>query len=189
MDELHVARVHRRERDLRPQPLQDLDFVEAERRLLRPARLELPAGMEDLLEALLGDVVAVHAQEESIVERFQGVVLGGVVARADEHERRERPRLAAPPEHPLVERHEEAVEDGAVRVQELVEKDERRLGQHPLGVRDELALAELPDVERPEELARLGEPREEIVEGAAAEPRAEIVHERALRRSRGAEKE
>ena len=113
-----------------------------------------------------------HSHQEPIVERFQRVVFGRVVARAHEHQSFQRTCLPAPAKDTLVERHQQAVENGAVGVQELIEEHQRRLRQHAFGVCDELAFSELADVERSEELVRLGEPREQIVERLAPEPRA-----------------
>ena len=155
----------------------------------RAGALEFPAGVEHGEELLRRDVVAMHAQEKTIEQRFQRVLFGQVIARADEHERLEAARFFSTSENLFVQREQQAVEDGAVGIEEFVEKNERRLRQHALGVREQFALAEFAQIERAEEFVRFGETREQIVKAAPFEPRGDVMHERTFRSARRPEDE
>jgi len=112
-----------------------------------------------------------------------------VIARADKEECGQRPGLFATAKDPLVQSDEERVENGAVGVQEFIEEDERCLGKHTFGVRQEFALAQLPNVKGAEEFAGFGEAGEEIVEGAAFHPGGELVNKSGFGGSRWPEEE
>src|SRR5262249_57767299 len=62
----------------------------------------------------------------------------------------------------LVQDGEERVQDRRVRLEDLVEEDDLRLGQHGLGLARVGALAEGADVDRAEQLVRLGKPRQKV---------------------------
>ncbi len=94
-------------------------------------------------------------------------------------------RLGAAPEDALVEHREEVVEERAVRVEELVEEDELGLGEHARRARRDRPLAEARQVDRSEDLVRLGEAREEVLEVAPLHGLGERADERRLRRPRG----
>ncbi len=66
----------------------------------------------------------------------------------------------------LVQDGEQRVQDRRVRLEDLVEEDDLGLGQHGLGPARVAALAEGADVDRAEELVRLGEAREQVLEVA-----------------------
>ena len=83
---------------------------------------------------------------------------------------------------PLVEEREERVEDGRVRLEDLVEEDDLGLGQHPLGAALVAALAEGGDVDRAEDLVRLGEAREQVLEVVRVHQPRERADERATSR-------
>ena len=86
---------------------------------------------------------------------------------------------------PLVQEREERVQDGRVALEDLVEEDDLRVRQHPLDAPLVAPLAERGDVDRAEDLVRLGEAREEVLEVAGVDQPRERADERALRRPGG----
>ena len=152
-------------------------------------QIELPARLQHVAEPLRGHVVATHAEQEAIEQGPQGVVLRQAVAGADDHQQRQQAGLPAAAEDPFVEHHQEAVEDRAVGVEQLVEEDQRGLRQHALGVGHQVALAELADIERPEQFVGLGEAGQQIIEDAALDPPGQVLDQGAFGRARRPQQE
>ena len=156
----------------------------------RPRRqIEFPARFQHVAEPFRGDVVAMHAEQEAIEQGPQGVVLRQAVAGADDHQQRQRAGFAAAAEDALVEHHQEAVEDRAVGVEQLVEEDQRGLRQHAFGVGHQVAFAEFADIERPEQLVGLGEAGQQVIEHAALDPPGQVLDQGALGRARRPQQE
>jgi hypothetical protein len=146
-----------------------------------PLDLELDAALDELVEVVGVEVLAPHAQEEAVEDRLEALVGGHLVRRAEHAQERHVDHGAAVVELPLVEEREQRVEDGAVRLEDLVEEDDLGLGHHALGAAAVGALAEGGDVDRPEELVGLGEAREQVLEVVAVDVAREGADEGALR--------
>jgi len=73
------------------------------------------------------------------------------------------------PEDALVQQAQQRVEDGRRAQEDLVEEGDLGLGQHPGGLHLDDAVAEPAQVDRAEDLVRLREATEEVLEVAAAE--------------------
>ena len=159
--------------------------------LLRFARhlpdLVLDAALEQLAEVVGVEVVGVHAQEEAVEDRVERLVPGHLVRGREDADQRAAYHLAAARELALVEQREQGVEDRAVRLEDLVEEDDLRLGQHAGRVAAVDALAERGDVDRAEDLVRLGEAREQVLEVVRLHQLGERADERALGRAGRAE--
>ena len=85
---------------------------------------------------------------------------------------------------PLVEKGEQRVEDGRVRFEDFVEKDDFRVGEHSFGPPLVTPLAKRTDVDRAEDFVRLCESRQQIFEIAGMDQTRERSDEGALRRTR-----
>ena len=122
--------------------------------------LQFPTGREHLRELAFRHGAATDAQQETVEKGAQGVVFREVIAGTGEEQRGDGAGLSAAAEDAFVQSHQQAVENGAVGVEQLVEENDVGLGQHALGVRHEIALTQAADVEGAEEFVRLGEARE-----------------------------
>ena len=76
---------------------------------------------------------------------------------------------------PLVEHREQVVQDRAIGVEQLVQEDELRLRKHPGGDRGDGPLAEPDQVDRAEDLVRLGEPGQQIFKIVAPDRRGKLA--------------
>ena len=85
---------------------------------------------------------------------------------------------------PLVEQGEQRVEDRRVGLEDLVEEDDLRRREHALGAALVASLAERCDVDGAEELVRLGEAREQVLEVVRVQEAREHSNQRALGGSR-----
>jgi hypothetical protein len=85
----------------------------------------------------------------------------------------------------LVENAQERIEDGRRALEDLVEERELRLRQHAGGLRLYHPLAQPLQVDRAEDLARLGEAAEEVLEIAGARDPGDAAHRLALGRPGG----
>src|SRR3954465_8473939 len=92
-------------------------------------------------------------------------------------------------EGPLVEDAEEGVEDGGRTEEDLVEEGDLGLGQHARGLRLDDAFLELAQIDRSENLARLGEPAQQIFEIPGSEGARDPAYRLALRGSGGPDHE
>src|SRR3954470_15031679 len=158
--------------------MKSADVVETEHRFNRQTVLQLPARLQNFAQSLSWHVIGTHSQKEAIEECAKGVVLGQMIARTNEGNSWECPRFPPAPENAFVQSHEEAIENGAIRVQKFIEKDERRLRQHALGVRHQIAIAQTSDIERAKELVGFGKAGKHIVEGLTVQPPAEFMNKR-----------
>ena len=86
-----------------------------------------------------GDIVATNSHQESIKQSPQRIVLRQVVTGPDHHQCGHRSRLATAPKHAFVEHAQQAVQDRAVGVQQLVQEHEGRFGQHAFGIRHQFS--------------------------------------------------
>ena len=190
VDQFEVGRPGRGQLDPAQHGVQAADVFDGKGgRRLAAFQVEFPPGDQHVVQPFRRDVVAPHPQQEPVEQGPQRLVLRQPVAGADRHQQGERPGFAAAAKHPLVEHHQEAVQDRAVGVEQLVEEHQRRLGQHALGIREQFSLAELADVERPEQLVGLGEPRQQIVEHPPVDPPRQVLHEGRLGGARRTEDE
>lgn len=170
--------------DIEDLPLNRRDFSDRQCRgsmLLVP--LKLPAGDQDIVKLLDVDIQTRHPQQESVEESSQSAVLRQTVTRPDKHQCGQFPSLSPATKASLVESHQQAVENRAVGVQQFVQKNEVRLRQHALGVRDQIAFAQLADVKRSEQLVRLGKASQQIVEHPPVELLRKCLDEGTLGRS------
>ena len=95
--------------------------------------------------------------------------------------------LGAVLELALVDDVEERVQDRRVRLEDLVEEDDLGGRQHVLEAARVATLAERRDVDRTEQLVRLGEARQQILEVARVDQLREHVDHRGLRGARRAD--
>ena len=126
------------------------------------------------------EVVGDDAQKEAIEDRGQVVVVGHLVRGAEHRQQRHVLHLGAVGELALVQDGEERVQDRRVRLEDLVEEDDLRLGQHGLGLARVGAFAEGADVDGAEELVGLGEARQQVLEVARVDELGEGAHQRRL---------
>ncbi len=181
MDQIDVLRPNGQHVDLVHLPLQRLQVFDGKAwAAIDLSCIEPPARLQHVAQMVIADVVAVDAEQEAIEQGRQGVVFGQTVAGAHDHQQRQLARFAAAAEDAFVEHHQQAVEDGAVGVEQFVQEHERRLGEHAFRIGRQLAFAQLADIERAEQLVRLGEPREQVIEDAAFDAAAQFVHQGAF---------
>src|SRR5690349_9058685 len=114
-------------------------------RSLARGYIQLPSSLEHIPKPIAGNVVAAHAHEKPIEQRPQCVVFGQSIAGPDDHEGGQDALLAAAPEHALVKHGEEAVENRAVGVEQLVEEHQRSLWKHSFCVGDQITFTEAAD--------------------------------------------
>jgi hypothetical protein len=112
-----------------------------------------------------------------------------VVGGADADPQRHRQRGHAAPERALVEQAEQRVEDRGRAQEHLVEERDLGVGQHPGDLGLDHAVAQPPQIDRPDDLAGLGEPPEQVLEVAPAERARHPPHRLALRGARRPEHE
>ena len=96
--------------------------------------------------------------QEAVVQRVELLGLGQLVGRGDEREQRHLQARVAVVKEPLVEQRQQRIEDGRIRLEDLV--DEGDLGGREVAVRlaDVLVVLEAAHGERAEELLGDGEP-------------------------------
>src|ERR1041385_1846358 len=99
-----------------------------------------------------------------------------MIARADENQRGQWPSFLAPAKNALVESDQKRVKNGAVRVQQFIEKYQRSLRQHAFGIGEQFAIAKLSDVEWTKQFIWLGESGQQVIECASFKARGEIMH-------------
>ena len=124
------------------------------------------------------------AEQEPIEQGAERLVLGQVVRRREEREQGKPVDLGAAAIDPLVQHRQQVVQDRAVGVEQLVEEDELGLGEHAGDDRGDRSLAEPGQVDRAEDLVRLGEARQQVFEGTPPHHRRELVDQRRLGRPR-----
>ena len=95
--------------------------------LFRVACGELPTGSEHFRKTFAGDIITVHTQQKPIKQSVQGVIFRQMIAGSHKHERGERTRFLATPKDALIQRDEQRIQDGAVRIQQFIQKNQRRL--------------------------------------------------------------
>ena len=147
------------------------------------------AALEQLVEVVGVQVVRVDAEEEAVEDRVQRLVPGHLVRGGEDADERALDHLAPARELALVEQREQRIQDGAVRLEHLVEKDDLRLRQHARRVALVRAVAERGDVDRAEDLVGLREAREQVLEVAGLHQLGQGADERALGRARGPEQD
>ena len=159
-----------------------------DRRLARHApvsarRLDLAAqaALDEAVEVEAVQVVRQGAHQEAIEDRAQRVVVRDLVGGAVQRRQRHLDAGAAGEEPALVQDAEQRVQDGGVGLEDLVEEHDVGVGQHRLDPADVGALAEGLDVDRAEDLVRLGEPRQQVLEVARVDQAGEVPHQRRLR--------
>src|SRR5262249_8668398 len=136
--------------------------------------------VEERLELRVPDRLDEDPEEEAIREGVERVVLRRPVRRPDAHPER-RPHLGVPStEGALVQQREERVQDRRRAEEDLVEERDLPLRKHSGSVRLDDPLAELSQIDRPEDLRGLGEPAEQILEEAPAEARGHAADGLAL---------
>ena len=126
------------------------------------------------------EVLAPDAEEEAVEDRRERLVGGDLVRGAEARQERARDDGAAARVAALVQEREQRVQDGRVALEDLVEEDDLGVRQHPLDAPLVAPLAERGDVDRAEDLVRLGEAREEVLEVAARRCRRANVRTSAL---------
>ncbi len=133
-------------------------------RVVRPGRVDqflfaAPAEGENILEVVVGNVVEPAAEQETVAERGQHRVVRDVVGRPEQCDQVGVDGPGAVVKGPLVDEGEQRVEDRRAALEHLVEECDVGFGQHSGRVHlvDTLGL-EPPDVDRPEQLGRFGEP-------------------------------
>jgi hypothetical protein len=110
------------------------------------------------------EVVGVHPKEESIEDRGQGLIAGDLVRRSEDADERATYDLTAARILTLVQQGEQRVQDRAVRLEHLVEEDDLCLRQHTRRVAPIDALTKRRNVDGSEDLVRLRETGQEILE-------------------------
>src|SRR5690606_39836180 len=119
--------------------------------------LEDPAGLEEVVHALIRERVDRDPQREAVLERAERGIVACCVRRGEREMKRRPPCLLAAPKPTVVEDAEERVEDRRAGVEDLVEEGDLRLGKPAFRHRLEAALAQSLEVDRPEDLGRLRE--------------------------------
>ena len=157
-----------------------IEVVELRGGLGLAAAGQLPARRQQLLEPGVGDGLDEGAHQEAVGEGGEMLVLGQAVGGADAHAQRAVQHGVAAAEGALVEQRQERVEDGGGAEEHLVEERQIRLGQHAGGLGLDDALLELAQIDRPENLRRLGEAPHQVLEHPAAEPLGDAPHRLAL---------
>jgi hypothetical protein len=151
-----------------------------DRRIGERVDLVLDALGEEILEMVGVEIVRPDPEEEAVEDRGQRLVGRHLVRGTEAREERTLEHHAARRVAALVEEREQRVEDGGVRLEDLVEEDDLRARQHALDPSLVTTLAEGRDVDRPEEFVRLGEARQEVLEVVRLQQAREHPDERAL---------
>ena len=151
------------------------------RRLGQALDLAAQAALDQAVEVKAVEVVRQRAHQEAIEDRPQRVVVRDLVGGAVQRRQRHLDAGAAGEEPPLVQDAEQRVQDRRVRLEDLVEEDDVGVGQHRLDAADVGALAEGLDVDRAEDLVRLGEARQQVLEVARVDQPGQVPHQRRLR--------
>ena len=149
-------------------------------------------GVDQLDEVLVLHRAARGLEAEPILERGELDVLGQLVGRGEQDAQLDRHRLAVLVELALVDDREQRVQDRRVRLEDLVEEHQPRGRQLAVLAAQVAAVAQLGDVDRPEDLGRLGEPREHVLEVlTVGDPQRvlELEDEVALRGARRADQQ
>ena len=120
------------------------------------------------------------ANQEAIEHRPQRVVVGDLVGGAKERRQRHLDAGRAGEEASLVQDAEQSVQDGRVRLEDLVEEDDVGVGEHRLDAAQVGPLAKRLDVDRAEDLVRLREPGQQVLEVARVDEPREVPDQRRL---------
>ena len=96
-------------------------------------------------------------------------------------------RFAAAAIHPLVQNSQQIIQDGAVGIEQLVEKCELRLGQHSLRDGCNCSFAKLHEIDGAEHFVRFRETREQVLEIPPVNRRRECTDQRGFGRPRRSE--
>src|SRR5687767_9210616 len=116
---------------------------------------------------LSGSLRGMRAQKKPVEKRAKGFVVRQTVAGTHKHERLKRARFPSPAENTLVESHQQAVQQCAVRVEQLIKEDKAGFRKHSFRVGDQVPFPQTADVEGTEKLGRLREPGQEIIKSPA----------------------
>ena len=98
-----------------------------------------------------------------------------MVGRREQRQKRELVNFGAAAVKPLIEHGQKVIEDRAIGIEKLVEEDEFALGEHAGCHRGDRSLAEPDQVDRAEDLVRLGEPGQQVFEIAGADGQGELA--------------
>src|SRR5690606_20499261 len=104
--------------------------------------LEDPAGLEEVVHAIVGKRIDRDAQCEAILERAERGIVAGRIRCGEREVKRRSTSLLAASKPSVVEDAEERVENGRAGVEDLVEKGDLRLGEPAFGHRFESAFAQ-----------------------------------------------
>ena len=137
---------------------------------MRAGLLQVPAGHQQARHLLALEVVDMAAKQEPVEQGPQRLVFGQVVGRREQRQQRELVHLGPAAVKPLVEHGQQVVEDRAIGVEELVQEDEFALGKHAGGHRGDRSFAEPDQVDRAEDLVRLGEPGQAGIQNSSRGP-------------------
>ena len=149
---------------------------------LRRQRLDLAAqaALDEPVEMEAVQVLRRGPHQEAIEHRPQRVVVGDLVGGAEQRRQRHLDAGGAGEETALVQDAEQRVQDGGVRLEDLVEEDDLRVGQHRLDAAQVGPLAEGLDVDGAEDLVRLGEPGQQVLEVAGVDEAGQVPDQRRL---------
>ncbi len=123
----------------------------------------LPAALDKLSKAVVGNVVGPEADGKTVVECRQVRVVGNLIGGADEKEQRNIFRTAAIIEDSFIENRQKSVKNGAVSLENLIEKGDFSGRQQPLD--DSLVTATRLkgfDINWSEELVRFGKAGQKV---------------------------
>jgi hypothetical protein len=135
-------------------------------RILRIDRIAAGGEVEQLPKATRTHRAHRQAHQETVEEGFGHLVVRHLVGSADHADQRAAHATRAIVELALVEQGQERVENGAVGAKHLVDEGDRRIGQETRSVAFVTVLLERTDRERPEQLFRHREARQQAFEVA-----------------------
>ena len=151
--------------------------------------LQLPSRLKDTRQHFRRDIVGADSQQKAIKQRGQSFIFRQTVAGADCQHESQTSSLSASPKDLFIQRHQETVQNRAVRIEKFVEKNDIGFRQHTIRVRQQFAFAQPANVERSKQFGRLCESREQIVKHAAIHPRRERSDKSALGGTRWSQQE
>ncbi len=166
------------------------ELVQAgQRQRLDGGPLGHPAALQQLLEAGIAQRLDEDAEQEAVGERLQAGVVRERVGGADADAQGAVDHGVAAAEDPVVEQPQQRVQDGRGAKEYLVQEGQLGLRKHALGAGLDDAVAQLLEVDGAEDLRRLGEAAEQVLERGPAEGRGDASDSFGLGRSRGADHE
>ena len=145
-------------------------------------RLDLAAQapLDQAVEMKAVQVLGRGPHQEAIEHRPQRVVVGDLVGGAEQRRERNLDAGGAGEEAALVQDAEQRVQDGGVRLEDLVEEDDVRVGEHRLDAPQVGPFPKRLDVDRAEDLVRLGKARQQVLEVAGVDETGQVPDQRRL---------